>query len=101
MRHRVELQNRQATDPDSRGNITGDWETTDVMPAEIVALSGREAEIARQLVADATHRVRVRADQRITPKSRFVFEGRNLYVGHVERVAEVNHWMKCLVSEKT
>lgn len=100
LRHYVTLQNKQATTTGSRGQVTNTWEDTQGnIPAEIVTLNGREAEIARQMVASADTRVRLRYVANVTPASRFVWESRVFNILWVNNTDQRNRELVCLCQE--
>lgn len=82
LRHRVEVQ-RQATDLDTLGRQSrgsANWTTYTKRWAEVRELSGREAEIAHKIHAQASHLVTVRYFADLTEQNRFVFRGRQLEI---------------------
>lgn len=78
LRHRVTLQQqttaydslgRQSRQPTGWTNVAGLW-------AEVRELSGREAEKAKQIVADASHAVTIRFRPGVNSQQRLLFRGR-------------------------
>lgn len=102
MRHLVTLQQRDETQvPNSRGHIEPNWVNVLAdIPAEVMKLSGRDAELARQMNADCTHRVRIRHRPGVVEQMRFKFGERFLYIGDIDDTHESGHWLRCLCSEK-
>lgn len=82
LRHRVLLQ-RQTPELDSLGRQTrGDakWITTDTVWAEVRELSGKQAELAKQQVADASHAVTIRYRAGVDHTMRLLFRDRVLEI---------------------
>lgn len=78
---------RPSTTKGVKGQRTGnDTIVLRDVPCSIETLSGRELEIARQTVADATHRVRIWADpdNPIATTDYLVFGSRTLRIGHYD-----------------
>ena len=71
-------------------------------PCEIVTLSGREFEQARQVFATATHRVRMRPNSRVrlTTAHILIFQGRSLNIGHINNVDQVDRELVVLCDEE-
>ncbi|HDZ39249.1 MAG TPA: head-tail adaptor protein [Marinobacter sp.] len=88
LRHRVEVQ--ASSEANSRGNTTKTWTTEVTIWAGIEPLSGRELIEAQEVVADATHRVKIRYLADVTPKKRFLFGTRELYIESVQNIDERN-----------
>lgn len=99
LRHVVTVQ-AQASGTGSRGQKTGAWESqTPQARAKIETLSGREAENARQLYAQASLQVTIRYWPGLTPKHRLLFGSRQLEIGHVDDLEQRNEWHVLLCSE--
>lgn len=78
LKHRIELQRRTPT-YDSLGRQTrnaDDWTTYANRWAEVLELSGREAERAKQIVADASHSCTIRYNGEVTVEHRVLFRSR-------------------------
>ena len=88
LRHRVQLQ--VSSEQNSRGNTTKVWGTEDAIWAAVEPLSGRELIEAQEVVADATHRVTIRYLADVTPRKRFLFGTRELYIESVQNIDERN-----------
>ena len=100
-RFRLDIQ-KPPTERDAFGRPTGDWTTVaGSIPAAIRTLSGNEVEVARQLVAKATHMVNIGFLHKltVTTKHRFKFGDRIFNIGHVDDVDELKLELDCLVSE--
>ncbi len=82
LRHRVAVQSATQTTNDA-GDPIRTWSTTAAVWARVEPLSGREAERARAIRADLTHKVTIRGGVTLTPAMRFLFGSRVLNVGHV------------------
>lgn len=82
LKHRVELQQQIAgLDALGRQNRTGaEWTKVAKLWAEVLEVSGREAERARQIVADASHAVTIRYRDGVTNEQRLLFRGRVLEI---------------------
>jgi len=100
LRHRITFQ-RQEDTKDNAGRIVGNWIDVRTCSAEIITLSGNEAEIARQLIASATHRIRIRATRviQLTTKHRISFRGRIFSIGHIDDVEQMRVWLDLTCSE--
>ena len=70
-----------ASAPSDQNAEPGDpWYTVAELWAGIRPLSGREVLLARQVVAEASHEVRIRYRGDVTSRHRFVYKGRLLYI---------------------
>lgn len=107
LRHRVALQARVETATDGRGHPEYQWATIEEnVPCRIVKLSGREAEIARQLVPQSTHSIELRFDKRVTEQMRFMWEvdcqpTRYFYIGDLDNPDEVGRFLYAIVEESS
>ncbi len=77
------------------------WADVKQVWAEVRALSGREAEAARQLRAEVTHQITIRHDPAALPLAtwRFVYGSRVFNVAWVDNVGEANVEVRCQVVE--
>lgn len=102
MRHRVSVQRQLISETDDRGQPVYTWSNVATnVPCAIKTLSGGEAEKARQLYADATHRVEMRTlGETIDEKMKLVFQGRNLFIGFIDEIDQVGRFTTLLVAEK-
>lgn len=81
LRHRVDIYALVVDHSADNGAITEDWATIrtsdepDLIPAEIVPLSGREFIAAASVQAGVTHRITVRWRPDMKPSMRVVHEG--------------------------
>ncbi len=82
MRHRISIL-RRGTDKNTLGQVVEAFDpVAEDIPARVVELSGRELERAKQMVAEATHSVEMRASSiAVTPKDRVQFGSLVLTVG--------------------
>jgi SPP1 family predicted phage head-tail adaptor len=65
---------------DPYGEPVETWAEVATVPAEVIAVSGREAVIAQQTRAVTSWRVRMRYRGDVTPAHRFLFGGRILAI---------------------
>lgn len=72
MRQRIRIEQPVHT-PDGLGGYTRSWETVTTVWAEISGGQGDERLVAGQLTSQATHRIRLRWRDDITPVMRAVF----------------------------
>lgn len=79
MRQRVTIQ-AATTKVDPYGEPIETWTDVATVPAEVLAVTGREAVNAQQMKAVVGYRVRMRHRGDITPAHRFVFDGRTLTI---------------------
>jgi SPP1 family predicted phage head-tail adaptor len=102
LRQRVTIQRQDAEDePDERGQPVYVWsDVARKVPCEIRSLRGSEVEIAQQLVAEASHMVKMRASQRVDTTMKIVFRGRDLFIGHIDDVENVGRFMYLVCAEK-
>ena len=101
LRHTVTIERFVQSGTGTRGQPTGDWTSlyTDV-PAEVVPLSGRQLEIARQMCATASHEITIRHHSSVAPQQRVSFRSRYF---HVEAVTEGDmrlHFMTLICTEQ-
>ncbi len=86
LRHRIDIETKTTTRGD-RGLNTDTWSALhSTVPASVVTLSGRELELARQLVAEATDVVTIRYYSGIDTKARVKFGTRYLQIAHINNV---------------
>ncbi len=67
-----------------RGQASKTWSTYATVWAAVDELSGRKLELARQLVATASHKLIIRYHADLTVKDRVVWGDKTLWIGHVE-----------------
>lgn len=83
LRHRISLEKPGDATRNAYGEKVSSpaWEAyAQDIPAEVIQLAGREGEFARQLVATASHRVRLRYREDVVATHRVNFGGRLLVV---------------------
>ena len=94
LRHVAQVQVKAEQSVDSRGKPTFLW-SPDVgglasVRCSIIPLSGRKAEISRQLEPTATHEIVTRYFHGMSAKKRLVFNGRIFNIGNMLNVLEQN-----------
>ena len=87
--------------PDDYGQPTGSWGevTNPDVWAEVKPVSGRIAEYARQLYAEATHRVMIDYRSDVTRHGRVKLGSRYLYIGHIRNLDEADITLELLCKE--
>jgi len=90
LRHRVDIQ-LPSTTQGTRGQRTGSSTTkAESIPCSIETLTGRELELARQVVSNATVRVTMRYPGiTLTTKHFLMFGDRQLNIGHINDVDQI------------
>lgn len=102
LRQHADLEHFAKTSTGDRGQPVGSWVVLYYsVPMELVPLSGRQLEIARQLVATATHRANLRYHASVTAGMRLVYQGRHFAIGWVGEGDFRKHDMHFLVTEQT
>ena len=86
LRHRIQIQSKDGTTYGTRGEQTDSWVTDATVWCEIRTLSGKEREIAQQIVPQATDQVTIRYLAGVTTEKRVVFGTRNLNIGHIDNI---------------
>src|SRR4051794_26204140 len=89
LRHLVQLQSYTSSTGD-RGQSVKSWSTYATVPAMIEELGGRQLELARQLVATATHRITLRYQSSLTVKDRVVFGSSVYNIGSIQNLNMMN-----------
>ena len=94
-RHRVDIM-APPTTLDGRGQIDANEDPVTVaqgIPCSIEPLQGRELELARQVMANAQHKVTVWASNKwkLTTQNWLVFNGRRLNIGHISDTSAIGH----------
>ena len=98
LRHRVTVQSASAS-ADAFGQLAPAWADVGTYWANVQPLSGREAERARQVRADATHVVDMRIPTAITVEHRLRFDGRTLNIVEVRNVDERDRQYRVTAAE--
>lgn len=106
MRHRVTAERKVRSGTDARGGPVFAWQEQYTRWAKIEPLGGstgrfggRETEIARQLVATATHKVTLRYCD-VTADDRLKFGDRVFNIDLVADVLERNEWLVLTCTEE-
>lgn len=104
LKHYATLQNKNTTvTVDGHGTVVpvgSAWiDTATGIPTKIETLSGREAELARQIVASADSRITLRYIAGVTPESRFVWNNRIFNVQWINNTNQQNFELICLTQE--
>lgn len=89
-RHRLTVQRFNETGKDDAGQPEGTWQALKPVYAHVERLSGRTAEVARQMYTDATHTVHTRWFPGLTVKDRLQFGSRLFHIREVDNVEERN-----------
>lgn len=85
----------------SRGQQSASWSAKhSAVPMKIKSLTGREAEIARQLVATATNEIVIRHKESITTEDRITWGSRTFNIGFVDRVDNRGLWLRLICTEE-
>lgn len=94
LRHRVDVQTKGAATAGDRGQPVASWVNlySDIY-AGVEPLSGREAELARQLVPQASFKVTLRYHADITTQERIVFGSQILNIGYINNPEQRNLWL--------
>lgn len=86
LRELVTIQQKSPTGTGGRGQPVYEWTAFANVYAEIESLTGKKAEIARQLVAEASHQITIRYLTGITTEMRVVDStGATYQIGFVAR----------------
>lgn len=101
LKQRITVQAKSPTGTGDRGQPLFTWqdETTGI-PAEVVELAGRKLELARQLVATATHQVTMRYLSSLVPTKRITLGGRIFNIGNIQNLNILNFTNVVLVTEQ-
>lgn len=85
LRHLVELQSKVKTGTGTRGEAVYTWETKcgGTVPAYVNPMGGRELELARQIVENATHKIIIRYVAGIDTTWRVLFDGTAYNIGNI------------------
>lgn len=100
LKHQVLIQEKTVTGTGDRGQPVYTWNTLITVPASISPLNGRKAEIARQLVASATHTVTLRYYAGLTETMRLLYGSRVFNIGFIKNLDELNFTQELLVTEQ-
>lgn len=92
LRHRLEIQQNlgEGTYDSEYGAVAENWDTVATIWASVTTLSGREAEHARQLDAQASHRIEHRYYRDLTVRHRYLLTDgdrtRIFHIGHLDDI---------------
>lgn len=101
LRHKVNINNYSESGVSDRGHKQGSWQTTHSnIPASIEFLTGREAEIAHQIVASADYKITLRYLPNVTETSQIVWDDHVFNIVKVNNVQQRNRKLICFASEK-
>jgi SPP1 family predicted phage head-tail adaptor len=100
LRHRVVIEEREKTGETDRGRPTYRWKSLGRFWAKVEPLTGREAEMTRQMVATATHKVTLRYRALSAETNRIVFNDRVFNIGFVANVEERNVKLEVTCTEE-
>ena len=92
LRHKIEIQrNAGESSYGAHGEITDNWAKDFDAWAEIMTLSGKELELARQNFPTATHSISMRFDSRLNnTRHRIAYAGRTFHIEHADNVDQRN-----------
>jgi len=98
-RHYITITLASKTGTGDRGQDTYTVNTIVSCFAHIEPLSGRKLELARQLVASATHEITIRYFSGVVPECVVTYQGRSFNVGAVKDLYENQYEMVLAVTE--
>lgn len=84
LKHSITVQRKVVTGTGDRGQPVYHWATRSQVRANIEELSGRKLELARQLIATATHRVTLRFLSGLAIKDRILYKGRHFNINSIQ-----------------
>lgn len=93
LRHSVTIERPPAT-LDDAGEQTGAWTKVIDMRASIEPLSGRELQLAREMFADQTHRIKAYFTPGLDATMRVKFGTRYFNILSVLNIEERNRWLQ-------
>lgn len=99
LKHRIQIQ-RSTPTTNPLGESIESWSPLVTVWAYVKAMSGRELISAKQIHAQATHRVDLRFLEGLDSTDRFVFEGRTFNFLFVDDMEEAGRNMTCLAEER-
>lgn len=89
LRHKLSLETPSSTT--DKGKVTTTWYPAGEVFGDVVQLSGRELEQARQVVAEATHQITTRwSPDRFRAAQRLSMDGRYFHIENVNNRNERN-----------
>lgn len=100
LKHKVNIEINTPSTGD-RGQPVADWTTLYAgVPAKIDDLVGKKLEIARQMVATATHQLTLRYLPGIGVDNRINFGGRIFNIGYIQNIQEQNFQLVITATEQ-
>jgi len=96
----ITVQTKSLAAPGDRGQAVITWLNEATVRARVEDLSGRRLELARQLVATATHQITIRYLAGIKVTDRVVFQGRVFHIGAVLNKDNVNFRQELVCTEE-
>jgi len=103
LRQRIQLQQLATPEAvDTFAQPVQAWNTVGTFWAELVPLTGHEAYVARQIKAEATHRLTVRylgSAIALNPTDRWVLNGRTFGIVEVRNIEERDRRYEMIVEE--
>jgi SPP1 family predicted phage head-tail adaptor len=97
----ADVEHNVKTTMGDRGQIKPDWQTLySSVPMSIENLSGRQLELARQLIPTATHKVQLRYLSGIAPMMRVAFNGRYFNIESVDEKDFRDRYLTLLCTEQ-
>ena len=97
LNHLADVQKFVATGKDANGQLTGTWELVTQAYVRRDGISGRIAEIARQLFEAASHNIYLRYNGDINRSCRIVIGDAVYAIGWID--TEGAEWMRCTCEE--
>lgn len=98
LRHRVTIERRTESSRTAQGTPVYTWAELATRYASVNKLSGREAERAKQIVAEAEFQIVMRHTD-ITTKDRLIFGSRTFHILDVKNTNEIDHELIILAKE--
>lgn len=100
LRHKIIIQEPVETENPDTGELETTWQTFAELWAEILPAIGREYWASKQVIAEATGKIRLRYIDGVTPKMRVVHGSRIYGIEAVINVEEKNIELVLIVSER-
>ena len=101
LKHKVTVQVNNSTTGD-RGQLVPNWvDETTLVPAQIEELGGKKLELARQLVATASHQITIRYLSSLDTNRRFKDENGRIYnIGSIQDPNLLHFTQICTVTSQ-
>jgi len=102
LRHKITVQSKTVTSTGDRGQPVYSWTTLATPNASIESATsvGKKAEVARQMVATASHMITMRYLAGIDEKCRVQWNGRTFNIGGIWNHEERNIWLTLICTEQ-